>query len=114
MTCKEAFDKYFEEVVKCLPMNDALFIAKLSKFNLLPGNTNDQLQALPTQADKVLHFLNHVIKPALAINDTTSFDNLLSVMEQCDYDHVKRIACMIKSQLYKGNNIESGMYVFTL
>ena len=110
-THKEAFDEYSEELVKCLPMNDTLFIAKLSTFNLLPGNTNDQLQALPTQADKALYFLNHVIKPALAINDTTSFENLLSAMEQCGYDHVKRIACMIKSQISKGNKIESGTYI---
>ena len=111
MTHKETIGKYSEELVKCLPMNDTLFIAKLSTFNLLPGNINDQLQALPTQADKALYLLNHVIKPALAINDTTSFENLLSVMEQCGYDHVKRIACIIKSQMSKGNNMDSGMYV---
>ena len=109
MKHKEAFDKYSEEMVKCLPMNDTLFIAKLSTFNLLPGNINDKLQALPTQAEKALYLLNHVIKPALAINDTASFENLLSAMEQCDYDYVKRIACMIKSQI---SNIESGMYIY--
>ena len=112
MTHKEAFDKYSEEMVNCLPMNDALFIAKLSTFNLLPGNTNDQLQALPTQADKALYLLNHVIKRALAIKDTSSFESLLSVMEQCGYDHVKRIACIMKSQISKGNNMDSGMYVY--
>ena len=112
MTHNEAFDKYSEDMVKCLPMNDTLFIAKLSTFNLLPGNTNDQLQTLPTQADKALYILNHVIKPALAINDTSSFENLLSIMEQCGYDHVKRIACIIKSQISKGNNMDSGMYVY--
>ena len=112
MTHKEAFDKYSEDMVKCLPMNDTLFIAKLSTFNLLPGNTNDQLQALPTQADKALYILNHVIKPALAIKDTSSFESLLSVMEQCGYDNVKRIACIMKSQISKGNNMDSGMYVY--
>ena len=109
MTHKEAFDKYSETLVTCLPMNDTLFIAKLSKFNLLPGNTNDQLQALPTQADKAFYLLNHVIKPALDISDTISFESLLSAMEQCDYDHVKRTACMIKSQM---SNTESGMYIY--
>ena len=48
MTHKEAFDKYSEELVKCLPINDTLFIAKLSTFSLLPININNQLdQALP-------------------------------------------------------------------
>ena len=93
MTHKEALDKYFEELVKCLPMNDTFFIAKLSTFNLLPGNTSNQLAALPTQADKALYLLNYVIKPALAINDASSFKNLLSVMKQCGYDHVRIIAC---------------------
>ena len=114
MTHQEAFDKYSEEMVKCLPMNDTLFIAKLSIFNLLPGNTNNQLQTLPTQADKALYLLNHVIKPALHINDASSFENLLSVMEQCGYDHVKRIVCLIKSQMCKEINIESGMFVYML
>ena len=112
MTHKEAFDKYSEDMVKCLPMNDTLFIAKLSTFNLLPGNTNNQLQALPTQADKAVHLLNNVIKPALDTNDTTSFESLLSVMEQCGYDHVKRIACIMKSQISKGSNMGLGMYVY--
>ena len=110
MTHKEALDQYSEILVTCLPMKDAIFIGKLSTFNLLPGNTNDQIQALPTQADRTLYLLNHVIKPALAINDTTSFENLLSAMEQCDYNHVKSIAGMIKSQM---SNIETGMYTHT-
>ena len=109
MTCKEVFDKHSEELVKCLPMNDTLFIAKLSTFNLLPGNISNQLQALPTQADKALYLLNHVIKPALDINDTSSFENLLSAIEQCGYNHVITIACKIKSQM---SNIESGMYIY--
>ena len=111
MTHQEAFDKYSEELVKCLPINDTFFIAKLSTFNLLPGNTSNQLEALPTQADKAMYFLNHVIKPALAINDASSFENLLSVMEQCGYIHVRKIACQIKSQMSKANDIESGTYV---
>ena len=112
MTHKEAFDKYSEELVKCLPMNDTFFIAKLSTFNLLPGNINNQLKALPTQPDKAMYLLDHVIKPALATSDTNSFENLLSVMEQCDYDHVRKIACQIKSQMNKANDIESSMYMY--
>ena len=68
MTHKEAFDKYSEVLVKCLPINDTLFIAKLSTFSLLPINTNDQLQALPTQTDKAFCLSNHVFKSALGIN----------------------------------------------
>ena len=111
ITHKEAFDKYSEEMVKCLPMNDTFFIAKLSTFNLLPGNTSNQLAALPTQADKAFYLLNHVIKPALAIDDASSFENLISVMKQCGYNHVKTIACKIISETSKANDTESGSYV---
>ena len=99
MTQTEAYEKYSEKMVKCLPMNDALFIAKLSSYKLLPGDTNNQLKALPTPGEKALYLLNHVIKTALDTDDTSSFDNLLYVMEHCDYDHVRRLACEIKSQI---------------
>ena len=109
MTCKEVFDKHSEELVKCLPMNDTLFITKLSTYKLIPGDTSDQLKALPTRAAKASYFLDNVVKPALDISDTSSFENLLSAMEQCGYDHVITIACKIKSQM---SNIESGMYIY--
>ena len=111
MTQKEAYEKYAENLMSCLPMNDTLFIAKLFKYKLLPGDTENQLQALPTQAAKALHFLNHVIKPGLDIDDTSSFDNLLSVMENCDYTVVEALACEIKSELDKDSDIEAGMDV---
>ena len=55
MTHKKAFDKYSEVLVKCLLINDTLFIAKLSTFSLLPINTNNQLEALPIHM-MVRHF----------------------------------------------------------
>ena len=111
MTQTEAYEKYFEKIIKCLPMNDTLFIAKLSSHKLLPGDTNNQLEALPTPGKKAHYLLNHVIKPALDTNDTSSFDNLLSVMEHCGYDHVRRLAYEIKSQIGKVKDIESGTYL---
>ena len=94
-------------------MDDILFIVSLSKHQLLPGNTRNKIETLPTQADKASYFLNHVIKPALDIEDTTSFGNLLSVMEQCGYDHVKKLACKIKSEIDKGSSIKTGVLVHT-
>ena len=105
---KEAYEKCTEKLVKCLPMDDTLFIAKLSNCELLPGDTHDQLKALPTQPAKALYFLNHVIKPALDIDDASSFDDLLSVMDQCGYAHVKKLACKIKSEIIERNNSEPG------
>ena len=107
----KAYENYVDKLVKCLPMDDALFIVSLSKHQLLPGNTNNKIESLPTQADKSLYFLDHVIKPALDIEDTSSFDKLLSIMEQCGYAHVKTLACKIKSDVNKESNIKTGVHV---
>ena len=111
MAQKEAYGKYTEKLVKCLPMNDTHFIAKLSTYKLIPGDINDQLKALPTQAAKALYFLDYVIKPALDIDDASSFDNLLSAMECCGYAHVETLAYKIKSDIDKASDNEpAGMY----
>ena len=109
MTQVKAYENYVDKLVKCLPMDDALFIVSLSKHQLLPGNTSNKIESLPTQADKALYFLDHVIKPALDIEDTSSFDKLLSIMEQCGYAHVKALACKIKSDIDKGSSIKTGV-----
>ena len=103
----KAYESHIDKLVQCLPMDDSLFIAKLSKHKLLPGNINNKIETLQTEAEKSLYFLNRVIKPALNINDTFSFDNLLSVMEHCGYAHVKKLSCVIKSEI---SNTEPGMY----
>ena len=107
-----AYEKYVDKLVKCLPMDDALFITELNKRKLLPGDTSSRLKALRTQADKAVYFLDHVIKPALDIDDISSFDDLLSVMEHCGYSHVERLACNIQSEINKGNKTGIGMYVY--
>ena len=101
--------EHFDELVIVLPMDDPVFIAKLSRCKLLPSNITSQLEAQPTSADKASYFFNHVIKPALDVNDTSSFNKLLSVMEDCEYDHVKNVACKIKSKIYNICDIESGI-----
>ena len=83
-------------------MDDSSFIAELYKHKLLPGETDDQLEALPLQPYKASHFVDHVIKPALVSGDTSSFDNLLSIMEDCGYDHVKKLGYEIKSEIGRG------------
>ena len=111
MMQSEIYGKYSEKIIKCLPMNDTHFIAELFSCKLLPGDTNNQLEALPTPSKKAHYLLNHVIKPALDTDDTSSFDKLLYVMEHCGYDHVRKLACEIKSQIDKANDIESGVCV---
>ena len=102
--------KYTDKLVACLPMDDAHFIAKLSKHKLLPSDTYNKIEALQTEADKASYFLNHVIRRALDIGDTSSFDSLLSVMECCGHDCVEKLASKIKSKIDKaGGNIGPGM-----
>ena len=103
------YEQHVEKLVKCLPMDDTLFITKLSTCKLLPGDTNSQLKALPTQAAKASYFLGHVIKPALDIDNTSSFNELLSVMEHCGYAHVETLSCEIKSEMNDGSDTRPGM-----
>ena len=63
----QAYQNHLEKLVKCLPMDDAYFITKLSAQELLPGNIDSKIKALSTQADKAMYFLSNVIKPALDI-----------------------------------------------
>ena len=69
------YENYVEKLVKCLPMNDAHFIAKLSAKQLLPGDTEDKIKSSQTQPDKASYFLCHVIKPALDIGNFSGFKN---------------------------------------
>ena len=107
----KAYEKNFDKLVNCLPMQDALFIAALSALNLLPGNINDEIEALRTTAEKALYFLKTVVKPALVINDTSSFERLLSFMESCGYAHVEKLACTIKSEIDETSGTEQGTYI---
>jgi len=107
MAHKKAYDSNVEKLMKCLPMDDTLFIAKLSVHNLLPGDTGSKVVLQVTQAEKALYFLSHVIKPALDIDDISGFNNLLLIMEDCGYDHVKYLSCKIKSEICKPGDIKS-------
>ena len=112
MAQKVVYEKYVNKLGKCLPMDDNIFIAKLSIHKLLPGDINDRLKALPTPVAKASYLLDHVVEPALEIDDTSSFDYLLSVMEHCGYSHVEKLAREIKSVIDKANisnDIEPGM-----
>ena len=101
----QIYEKYTIKLIVFLPMDNTRFIAKLSANGLLHGNTSDQLKALRAPTTKASYFLGHVIKPALDMDDTSSFDNLLSVMEHCGYDRVEKLACEIISEIEEGMNL---------
>ena len=98
-----AYQNHVEKLVKCLSMDDTHFITKLSAQELLPGDTENKIKTLSTPADKASYFLNHVIKPALDINETSDFDELLSIMQNCGYKHVQKLSVTIKCEIKKSD-----------
>jgi len=105
----KAYKKYYGKLILLLPMDDDHFIADLFRQDLLSLKTMSELKALP-QAEKASYFLDHVIESAL---DTNNFDNLLSVMEHCEYGHVVKLACKIKSEIDETSDTKSGMDIRT-
>ena len=99
MAYKKVYDDYFEMLVKILPMDDALFTAKLRTKNLLPDNVSSCIEAEPTRADKAKYFLRNVIKPSLDMDDTEDLVNLISAMEQSELNNLKKIAAKMRSAL---------------
>lgn len=101
MTQINLYESYVEKLVKCLPMDDAHFITKLCSHHLLPGDTENKIKAFNTESDKSLYFLNHVIKPALDIDDVCGFKKLLLVMQSCGYEHVQKLSYQIENDISK-------------
>ena len=96
----EVYKRYYCEMVHVLPMSDVTFTAQLYSLDLLPGDTKDQLDSKHTRAEKAVHFLDNVIKPALAVNDITPFQDLLTAMEKYDgYLVVVNLGSKIKGKL---------------
>jgi len=95
------YRQFYATLVKTLPMDDVTFIAELYSCNLLPGDAKDQLKSKATRASKAAYFLDHVIEPSIA-NTFGSFNRLLTVMEDSEYDNVKELAKLVKTRLMEG------------
>ena len=98
-TSAEVFREFYFKLVEMLPMDDAIFIAKLYSLNLLPGDLKEYIASLTTKADKATHFLDHVIKPSVMIGDGCCFNKLLNMMEDNEYQGVKKLAQLIKVRI---------------
>ena len=108
MAANEVFKEFYFKLVETLPMDDALFIAKLFS-NDLPGDVKNQLKLLHrTSADKALLFLDSVIEPSVTSDDGSSFDKLLNVMECCYYSCVKELTNQIRASIRKRSNSDNG------
>jgi len=87
--------EFSSQLLKTLPMDDAIFIANLRSARLLPGNLKAVIKSLPTSADKADHFLDHVILPNISKNHD-NFLALMNVMENSDYPSLNKLAEEIK------------------
>ena len=101
MSTSKVFKDFYAKLVKTLPMDDAVFIAELVSADLLPCNAKNQVKSMSTRADKATHLLDHVIEPSVKTGVGRSFDNLIKVMEDSEYDSVKQVAGMIRCRLRK-------------
>jgi len=110
MSTNKVFQHFFPQLVDILPMDDVTFTAQLFSTNLLPGNVKEQVKSQATSADKATHFLDHVIKPSLTSSVGNSFNKLLKVMEDSEYDNVKELSKQIRIRLGNSptNDIEIG------
>ena len=108
---KQIYEKFYLKLVNLLPMNNVIFIAKLSAKDLLPGDIQTKLLSFVPSADKSSYFLDRVIKPALDAGYTEGFDKLLEIMENSEYFHVKATAAKITSDIAKAYGPGIGMYL---
>ena len=108
MTHLDLYDRYFEKLVKCLPMDDVHFIAHLRTSRLLPGYTESKIKTLSTSSEKASFFLSHVIRPPLALDDVSYFHQLLSIMHDCGYNHVQKLSFKINQDM----NINPGILMY--
>jgi len=101
MSTSEVFRDFYAKLVKTLPMDDAVFIAELFSANLLPDDVKDRVQSMSTQADKTIYLLDHMIQPSVMSGVGRSFDDLIKVMENSEYNGVKELAKLISCRLRK-------------
>ena len=107
----EVFQQFYSKLVQSLPVDDAVFIAELFSNDLLPGDLKNHLKLLHrTSADKAVLFLDSVIEPSVTSDGGSSFDKLLNVMEDGEYQHVKELAKQIRMNTLKMiSTADSGM-----
>ena len=103
---KEAYERFYPDLLKSLPMADPHFHKDLEK-NLFFGDLSEEVKAKDTEARKAAHFLQNAINHLLKIDNTEPFDNLLEVMENSDNGDCKSLAKEIKTYLSKEQSLDS-------
>ena len=103
---KEAYERFYPDLLKSLPMADPHFHEDLEQKNLFFGDLSREVKAKDTEARKAAHFLQNAINHSLKIDNTEPFDNLLEVMENFDNEDCKSLAKEIKTCLSKKQSLD--------
>ena len=90
----EVFQQFYSKLVETLPMDDAVFVAKLFSNRI--------------SADKAVLFLDSVIEPSVTSDGGSSFDKLLHLMEYSEYQHLKELVVQIRTSLRQSHNNDRG------
>jgi len=104
----QLFEDHYKILIFLLPMKDATFVTDLMKQNLITVNIKSKLDSLAKSTEKASYFLDNVIKPGLAVVDSTCFVKLLSVMKNCNHDTVKDLA----EQIETGYDVRCKLRIF--
>ena len=99
-TLKDRYQQSYGDLIIKLQVKDPIFSARLYSAGLFPGNTRAEVQSKATSAEAAMHFLDNVINRGWSNdNSNTQFEQLLTIMANCDDAVVKTLAADIK----KGN-----------
>ena len=103
---KEAYERFYPDLLKSLPMADLHFHEDLKQKKLFFDDLSEEVKAKDTEARKAAHFLQNAINHSLKIDNTEPFDNLLEVMENFDNEDCKQLAKEIKTCLSKKQSLD--------
>ena len=101
VSAKDAVKQYKVELLRELPLEEAIFFAMAEKANLFPLGIGDSIRAEKTRADKVAYFLQYVVEPAAEFY----LPKLLEVMKDSKVANVEKLADDIQAAT------EPGVYV---
>ena len=99
---KKVCNKYFMELIKCLPIKDPIFMGLLRIHDLLPSDLQEEVEAKETRAKKIQCFWDNAIKPSIDIKTDKPLRQLLIVMKEDKYlknSLLKRLATEIQKDI---------------
>ena len=102
MAAMKVLQKFYVKLITTLPMADTVFLAKLYSHEILTHELKSTIQAISTQGDKAVFFLDHVIAPSVSIGHNEHLDALLTCMEEVEDLAVTTLAARIRKDLLTG------------